>query len=271
MKIIDDIVGFFGYVKPTTPVEDRVSKDEKPRPSNIQHEDDDFGDSFANDYWANRVKDVLRVDETDRVRYTELHMMDLEVPELAAALDINADYIVYPNENDKSTIVTVTSTIPKAQKKIDEIEARVSVQQQLFAMIRGMLKYGDNAEEIVTNIDKTLFMGFRNIPIKTVVPVMDDGFSSSDPCVVQVINGKQSASYSDKEVFHLCLNTDRERYCRYGKGVSMMEHARLLYRQVRLMEEGVMIARLSRANQNYAIIVDVGELQGDDALAFLDQ
>ena len=51
----------------------------------------------------------------------------------------------------------------------------------------------------------------------------------------------------------------------------MLEKSRLLYRQVKLMEEGVMISRLSRANQNYAIIVDVGDLQGEDALSFLDQ
>ena len=269
MKIIDDIFKYLGYEKPT--IQEKAQKEEKPSPTNIHQEDDDYGSGFVGDYWSGRVKDAIKVDETDGVRYTELHLMDLEVPELAASLDVTADYIVYPNENDKSKIVNVTSTNPKAQKKIDEIESRISVQQQLFPMIRGMLKYGDNAEEIVTNVDGNMVMGFRNIPIKTMVPVMIDGFPQSDPRVIQQIAGKEVARFSNGEVFHLCLNTDRERYCRYGKGVSMLEHSRLLYRQVRLMEEGIMIARLSRANQNYAIIVDVGELQGDDALAFLDQ
>lgn len=271
MKLIDSFFKYLGYEKPAI-VQDKVQKEEeKPKPSNIHQEDDDYGSGFVGDYWSGRVKNAIKVDETDGVRYSELHLMDLEVPELAASLDVNADYIVYPNENDKSKIVNVTSTNPKAQKKIDEIEARISVQQQLFPMIRGMLKYGDNAEEIVTNVDRNLVMGFRNIPIKTMVPVMIDGFPQADPRVIQQVAGKEVARFNSKEVFHLCLNTDRERYCRYGKGVSMLEHSRLLYRQVRLMEEGVMIGRLSRANQNYAIILDVGELQGDDALAFLDQ
>lgn len=271
MKLVDTIFKYFGYEKPNVQEKSIPRAEEKPASTNIHQEDDDYGSGFVGDYWSGRVKDAIKVDETDGVRYTELHLMDLEVPELAASLDINADYIVYPNENDKSKIVNVTSTNPKAQKKIDEIEARISVQQQLFPMIRGMLKYGDNAEEIVTNVDGNMVMGFRNIPIKTMVPVMIDGFPQSDPRVIQQIAGKEVARFSNGEVFHLCLNTDRERYCRYGKGVSMLEHSRLLYRQVRLMEEGIMIARLSRANQNYAIIVDVGELQGDDALAFLDQ
>lgn len=263
MNIIEKFLNTFGYGK----VQDKVNKEEKPKSTAILNEDDDY---MVGDYWTSRIKEVLRVDESDRSRYTELHLMDNEVPELAAALDVNADYIVYPNENDKSKTVKVTSTNAKAQAKIDEIEERVSVQNQLYPMIRAMLKYGDNAEELVTNVDGNKFLGFRNIPIKTMVPVMLDGFPNMEPRVVQVIAGKQHAKFNDSEVFHLCLRTDRERYCRYGKGVSMMEHSRLLYRQQRLMEEGVMITRLSRANQNYAIIVDVGELQGEDALAFLD-
>lgn len=263
MNIFDKVLNAFGYNK----VQDKVNKEEKPKSTAILNEDDDY---MVGDYWTTRIKEVLRVDESDRSRYTELHLMDNEVPELAAALDVNADYIVYPNENDKSKTVKVTSTNAKAQAKIDEIEERVSVQNQLYPMIRSMLKYGDNAEELVTNVDANKFLGFRNIPIKTMVPVMLDGFPNMEPRIVQVIAGKQHAKFNDNEVFHLCLRTDRERYCRYGKGVSMMEHSRLLYRQQRLMEEGVMITRLSRANQNYAIIVDVGELQGEDALAFLD-
>lgn len=264
MKILDTIFNALGYQKIEAK---KPTKEEKPKPSAIHHEDDLYE---IEDYWTNRVRNGLRVDEGDVARYSELHLMDLEVPELAAALDVNADYIVYPSDNDKTKTVKVTSTNARAQAKIDEIEERVSVQHQLFPMIRGMLKYGDNAEELVTNVDGNRFLGFRNVPIKTMTPVMLDGFPNFDPRLVQIVGGKEVARFSEQEVFHLCLNTDRERYCRFGKGVSMLEHSRLLYRQQRLMEEGVMITRLSRANQNYAIIVDVGELQGDDALAFLD-
>ena len=59
-------------------------------------------------------------------------------------------------------------------------------------MVRGMLKYGDNAEEI-NNIDRNRVLGFRNIPIKTVVPVMIDGFPNNDPRIVQHICGKKVA------------------------------------------------------------------------------
>jgi len=270
LKFVDNVFKYFGYEKAGL-TDKKVDKKEIPANSNIHPDEDAFGENLIGDYWSGRVKDALKVDDTDINRYVEVELMDLEVPEISTALDVNADYIVYPNENNKNKTVNITSTNVKAQNKIDEIESRISVQQQLFPMIRGMLKYGDNAEEIVTNVDRNLVLGFRNIPIKTVVPVMIDGFPNHDPRIVQHICGKKVAEFKAEEVFHLSLNTDRGRYCRYGKGVPMLEKSRLLYRQVKLMEEGVMISRLSRANQNYAIIVDVGDLQGEDALSFLDQ
>lgn len=270
LKFVDNVFKYFGYTKAGL-TDIKADKREIPANSNIHPDEDAFGENLIGDYWSGRVKDALKVDDTDINRYIEVDLMDLEVPEISTALDVNADYIVYPNENNKNKTVNITSTNAKAQNKIDEIESRISVQQQLFPMIRGMLKYGDNAEEIVTNVDRNLVLGFRNIPIKTVVPVMIDGFPNHDPRIVQHICGKKVAEFKSEEVFHLSLNTDRGRYCRYGKGVPMLEKSRLLYRQVKLMEEGVMISRLSRANQNYAIIVDVGDLQGEDALSFLDQ
>lgn len=269
-KFVDNVFKYFGYEK-TGLTDIKADKREIPANSNIHPDEDAFGETLIGDYWSGRVKDALKIDDTDINRYIEVDLMDLEVPEISTALDVNADYIVYPNENNKNKTVNITSTNVKAQNKIDEIESRISVQQQLFPMIRSMLKYGDNAEEIVTNVDRNMVLGFRNIPIKTLVPVMVDGFPNHDPRIVQHICGKMVAEFKSEEVFHLSLNTDRGRYCRYGKGLPMLEKSRLLYRQVKLMEEGVMISRLSRANQNYAIIVDVGDLQGEDALAFLDQ
>lgn len=269
LKFVDNVFKYLGYEKAER--SDIKVKKEIPAKSNIHPDEDAFGENLIGDYWSGRIKDALKVDDTDINRYIEVDLMDLEVPEISTALDVNADYIVYPNENNKNKTVNITSTNVKAQNKIDEIESRISVQQQLFPMVRGMLKYGDNAEEIVTNVDRNRVLGFRNIPIKTVVPVMIDGFPNHDPRIVQHICGKRVAEFKAEEVFHLSLNTDRGRYCRYGKGVPMLEKSRLLYRQVKLMEEGVMISRLSRANQNYAIIVDVGDLQGEDALSFLDQ
>jgi hypothetical protein len=83
--------------------------------------------------------------------------------------------------------------------------------------------------------------------------------------------GKTLAKLDKNELFRISIYKDRKRMVEYGKGTSIIEKCRLIYRQIRLMEEGMMITRLSRCNQNYAMMVDVGELQGDDTLDFLDK
>ena len=275
MNLIDRFLEVFGFSKP---LEDKAKpqsdKDEKPTyGSTITNPDDGFSYIQQNDYWGNKIKKELYVDGKDVKRYEEFNKMDLEVPEIRAALDVNADYIIYPNtDDDESRVVKVMSDNEEIQKKIDDIETRVSIQEKLFPMVRAMLKYGDNVEELVTNVEGNRFLGFRNVPVKTIVPILINGFPASvGDVMTQQVDGTIRVVFKDDEIFHLCLNTDRERFTKYGKGTSILEGSRVLYRQVKLMEEGMMITRLSRANQNYAMIVDVGELQGDEALDFLDR
>lgn len=272
MKIVDNILGILGYSR----IEDSKTKeskhDENPNYGRSITNPDDGMSYIQNDYWGKKIKKELYVDGKDKARYEEFNRMDLEVPEIHAALDVNADYVIYPNtDDDESRVVKVMCDNPEVQAKIDEIETRVSIQEKLFPMVRAMLKYGDNVEELVTNVEGNQFLGFRNIPIKTIIPVLINGFPATEGDVMtQQVDGQIVAVFKDDEIFHLCLSTDRERFTKYGKGTSILEGSRMLYRQVKLMEEGMMITRLSRANQNYAMIVDVGELQGEDALNFLD-
>lgn len=273
MSLLDKFMGYIGYSR-IEEKKQQSSKDNTKEPDigRANTNPDDYTYMQINDYWGQKIKKELYVDGKDKSRYDEFNLMDLEVPEIKAALDVNADYIIYPNtDDDESRVVKVMHNDIKIQEKIDEIETRVSLQEMLYPMVRAMLKYGDNFEELVTNVAGNKFLGFRNIPIRTCIPILVNGFPASvGDVMVQEIDGEISAVFKDNEIFHLCLNTDRERFTKFGKGQSMLENSRTLYKQVKLMEEGMMITRLSRANQNYAMIVDVGELQGKEALDFLD-
>lgn len=276
MGLIDSFIGLFRRTPvqdATTNVKNKSGSDKPKTGSAITNPDDGFSYIQQNDYWGNKIKKELYVDGRDLKRYEEFNNMDLEVPEVRAALDVNADYIIYPNtDDDESRVVKVMCDEENVQQKIDEIETRVSIQEKLFPMVRAMLKYGDNVEELVTNVEGNKFLGFRNIPVKTIIPIMVNGFPVTvGEVMTQQVDGTVRVVFKDTEIFHLCLNTDRERFTKYGKGTSILEGSRVLYKQVKLMEEGMMITRLSRANQNYAMIVDVGELQGEDALNFLDK
>ncbi len=229
---------------------------------------DDVDTSFN---WENYIETKLDRNASDKRKYLDYDLMDEEVPEMSSALDVNADFVVYPSDTSKTEIFKITHPRTSIQKKIDDITSRTNMQQEHYTMVRNALKYGDNFEEIIVNRDRNKVLGFRHISVRTVIPNVENG-NFLEPAYLQVNDvGKTIAELNENEVFHICMALDRNRYTKYRKGVSMLQFARLSYRQLRLMEEGLMITRLSRANQHYAIIVDVGNNEGEEALDFIDK
>lgn len=221
--------------------------------------------------WENYIETKLDRNASDKRKYLDYDLMDEEVPEMSSALDVNADFVVYPSDTSKTEIFKVTHNRSSIQKKINDITLRTNMQQEFYTMVRNALKYGDNFEEIIFTQDRKKVLGFRHISVRTMVPNVENG-NFMEPAYLQVNDvGKTIANLDENEVFHLCLALDRNKYVKYRKGVSMLQFARLSYRQLRLMEEGLMITRLSRANQHYAIVVDVGNYEGDEALDFVDK
>ncbi len=231
---------------------------------------DDEVDDSAYKSWKSFIDKNMELNASDRICYTDYNNMDVEVPELSQALDVNAEFITYPSETDKIEIFKVKHKSARVQKQIESMLKRINFKQVLFSIIRNTLKYGDNFEELITDREKTMVVELRNIPIETMIPNVKNGIINPDSAYIQVTDtGETVANFKKNEVFHLSLCIDRERWTKYRKGLSILHYSRLSYRQLRLMEEGLMISRLSRANQNYAMMLDVGNLEGDDAINFI--
>lgn len=240
--------------------------------SSINPEDTMGQSSGVSGNWKEYLDDQLERNASDKVKYSDYDLMDSEVPEISTALDVMADFVVYPDNVNKTKIFKVKSKKNSIQKVIDEIDEQTNFHSEFHSMIREACKYGDNFEELLVTKAKEMVVGFRNIPTSSMIVGMVNGVLDKNKPFSQVGTGQDViASLAYDEVLHFSLNTDRNRYARFGKGVSRIEKSRLIYRQVRLMEEGLMISRLSRSNQNYGILVDVGELMGDEALEFIDK
>ena len=229
---------------------------------------EDWGFSGGN--WQNILYDMLQKNAEDGQLYRDYDEMDTDVPEIAMALDVMTDFVVYPNHVDRSDVFEVRSS--KYQDIIDKVNKVIKPQQDLYAMIRDAIKYGDNFEEILRTKDYTP-IGFKNIPIETTLVNMNNGMVNPERYLTQIntVTKKEITTLKSDEVFHLCMKTDRRRHGQTGKGTSKLQKARLIYRQVRLMEEGAIIKRLSKANNNIALMIDVGDLTGDDALDYIEK
>jgi len=216
------------------------------------------------------LDNLLRRKVEDVSKYEDYDLMDAEVPEMTAALNVIADYVVYPNSVDKAETVKIKAG--KYQDKVDEIIKQLNFHNEFYSIVRETCKYGDNYEELVPNKAGKKLVLLKNIPVESVIVNVKNGIFNQDEYLRQVDDRNEDvATLSFKEVSHFSLATDRRRRVLFGKGVSVLEKSRLIYRQLRLMEEGCIIRRLSRSNQNFGYLVDVGSLEGDEALDYLDK
>lgn len=267
-QMINKILNFFG-IETITEGNKRIEMAKAKTFVNSDYEN--IGDSEYNQ-WYNYLQQFLQRQMKDKDKYDEYDLMDNETPEISTALDILTDFVIYASNTHGNKSFQIKSKNKIIEKHIENLLDRVDFFNHFPSMLRSAFKYGDNWEEMIPNNGNNKIVSLRNIPVRSVVPNIKNGVIQSTPMIKQVnVGGKEIARLNSNEVFRLSIFTDRLRLVEYGKGTSVIEKCRLLYRQVRLMEEGLMITRLSRANQNYAMIVDVGELQGDDALNYLDK
>lgn len=267
-QMINKILNFFG-IETITEGNKRIEMAKAKTFVNSDYEN--IGDSEYNQ-WYNYLQQFLQRQMKDKAKYDEYDLMDNETPEISTALDILTDFVIYASNTHGNKSFQIKSKNKIIEKHIENLLDRVDFFNHFPSMLRSAFKYGDNWEELIPNNANNKIVSLRNIPVRSVIPNIKNGVIQSTPMIKQVnVGGKEIARLNSNEVFRLSIFTDRLRLVEYGKGTSVIEKCRLLYRQVRLMEEGLMITRLSRANQNYAMIVDVGELQGDDALNYLDK
>jgi hypothetical protein len=243
---------------------------EPSQPKSFDDPDDFLYADFGGNSWMSYLNEQLQRNAEDKIKYDDYDLMDAEIPEISTAMDVIADFVVYPDNINRGQIFRVTSN--KYQKQIDEISRLTKFPKMFHSIVRETIKYGDNVEEIIKNKLADRVLTLKHIPIDTAIFKMDRGLPQDDPAMVQINSaGKEVAKLNSDEILHFSLPTNRTRYVRTGKGVSLIEKSRLIYRQLRLMEEGMIINRLSKANNNYAIIVDVGDLTGEDALNYLEK
>lgn len=223
--------------------------------------------------WGDSLNTFLRRNAEDKEKYEDYSLMDSEVPEISAALDIISDFVIYPDCVNKTKMFEIKTRSSNSQinQKIAMIDEVTGFKKEFWSIIRETCKYGDDAEEILFNKQKQV-VSLKNIPVESFCVNIKNGIVDKSTSYKQVNQtGEVIANLSPDEALHFSLASDRRRYAVYGKGVSKLEKARLIYRQLRLMEEGVMISHLSSANQNYAIIMDVGDYDPIESIEYMEK
>ncbi len=215
-------------------------------------------------------------------RYKEYEEMD-EYPEVGAAFDIYADDTTQRgSRGERWTIDSESSLV------VDEVEdffRDIRLDKILWDISRNTVKYGDCFIEMIVNVEKPR-EGVKKIKVlnPNYLLRVENEFGylkkflqeipSSD--VNEVLyngTGEQRAikyiELDKHQIVHFRLHTSDPVFYPYGKSIAALCHR--IFRSLKMMEDAMMIYRLSRAPERRIFYIDTGNLPTSKAEMFIER
>ena len=218
-----------------------------------------------------------------RRRYKEYEEMD-EYPEIGAAFDIYADDTC--QKGTRAERWTVKSDNSMVVDEVNRLFEQVNLHKFLWDIIRNTVKYGDCFTELILDIDKPT-EGIKKIKILNPNWILrvetEYGYLKK---FLQEIPNLESLQYSEvgqsenarpmkyieldkNQIVHYRLHTSDPVFYPYGKSIAALCHR--VFRSLKMMEDAMMIYRLSRAPERRIFYVDTGNLPTSKAEMFIER
>lgn len=223
------------------------------------------------------------VERSRKLRYREYENMD-DYPEIATTFDIYADDST--QEDIRKRRWTVKSNDKLIVDEVNEFFEQINLDRCLWDIVRNVVKYGDNFLESIINL-KHPELGIRRVKIlnpKYILRVEDkygylklflqevpDKYATSDQYGGGGGYGDQPTYISlvKEQIVHFRLHTSDPSFYPYGKSIAAA--AVRAYRSLKLMEDAMLIYRLSRAPERRIFYIDTGNLPSNKAEAFIEK
>lgn len=254
--------------------------------------------NLVNQFGYDALANYLRIDQDLQQRYTDVEEMD-EYPELTCGLDIYADDATTPDLDREQSIWAVSEDKKVSDELNHMLHKQLLVEDDIWGVVRTLCKYGNVfGEALVT--DQGL-VGLNYLPPPTVRRV--EGPRGQLLGFIQDIRGEFNISledfytlaaqqqmaregkgpgapmamgrkpgeltvFEDWELIHWRLRGKHLRSV-YGNGV--IDPARWIWKRLALLEDALLIYKLERAPARYAFYIDVGELDAERGLAFVNR
>lgn len=223
---------------------------------------------------------------------------DIEVPEYHnfvcngvvvhnSSLDVYGDDATVPDAIHGHTVWAVSEDKLVRDILNDLYWRRLRIDEDIFPLVRVMCKYGNNYAEIVVTDRGVVGLNFMPVPSvrrvedksgKTYGFVQDTSgrFNISTASMIDVLKSGGETSDEQKDsgvvgfqpwqVVHWRL---RSKQMNSPYGHSVLDPARWIWRRLVMMEDSVLVYKLTRSPARYAFYVDTGDLPPDEALAYV--
>lgn len=218
-----------------------------------------------------------------RRRYKDYEEMD-EYPEIGAAFDIYADDSTQRGlQGERWTVKSDNDMV------VDEVQTffdQIRLDKLLWDIIRNTVKYGDCFTELILDVNKPQ-EGVKKIKILNPNWILrvENEFGYLKKFLQEIPNmetmqyaevGQSNANRPVKyieldknQIVHFRLHTSDPIFYPYGKSIAALCHR--VFRSLKMMEDAMMIYRLSRAPERRIFYVDTGNLPTSKAEMFIER
>ena len=229
-----------------------------------------------------QLSESLRMEETLMYRYADYEEMD-DYPEIGSALDVYADDATVPDAQHNTCMWPLSSDSLVREILDDLLHRRLRIDEDIYALTRGLAKYGNAYAEILAN--ESGVVGLNYLPAPSMRRLEDHkgnlvGFVQSmgtgtmletAQIIEQVRAGKTPEGvvfFEPYEIIHWRLQGKRV-HTTYG--YSVLDSARWIFRRLVMAEDSALIYKLTRAPARFAFYVDTGNLPPAQRTAYVNQ
>lgn len=222
-----------------------------------------YGGSFLRTINSSQLQSSNNTIISREERYMEYEMMDHH-PIIANAIDIITDDIVSQDFDDK--ILSIKTNNEQLKSELDHLYHTIlDIDFNLSVWVRNCLKYGDNF--ILLQLSETL--GIVNtiaLPVNYVNRI-EQLNEAGDYQITFTFMGSNKP-IANEEMLNFKI-TGNEKYLPYGR--SILEPVRRTWKQLRLLEDSLMVYRVTRASERRTIYVEVGNMSPEAAQQHIQQ
>jgi len=214
------------------------------------------------EWWSDQFK--LGQDRKERYRIFD----EMDASGLAGAiLDLFAEETTQI-DYEKGRAVWIESKSNEMIKRGDECLRNLMVEDKLFAIVRGMCKYGDHFRRLIYSAKKGV-LGWQQAPVDKTHRLDDRygrliGFREDG----KTFRGarKRPVSWPWDYVHFRMMGKDENT----GYGTSILEPMFNPWRRLMLADDAVLMYRLRRAPDRNMVLVDVGNMEEHEALEYVN-
>ncbi len=224
---------------------------------------------------------LLTVSQSLMDRYADYEAME-EYPDIGATYRYFANDATQPRIGDGRTIWVTAKDRATEGLGNDLLHKRLRIENDIWSQAYALAMYGNDYEEVLVTENGVVALNHLPVPTMRRVERLDGAligyvqdvtgqFTANAHELRRMLGGqteipKSLALFEDWQVIHF-RNTATRRRSPYG--VSCAEGARWIWKRLVMLEDSVMIYKITRSPARYAFYVDVTDVPSDRVEGFL--